>query len=185
MQKNGKQLSFPRVLTAPQKTSLPLLAIKSPSILASDGPTRRDLQIATEMLEIGREVSVGRDATGEWNWINENKRASFIRALAEGNPESLALLMCNFFRNDASFGLVSGTYESLHFEEKRLELESNTLLDVDTWSELTDSFDIQCLRMMPDWGNPFGTLIDGCLIAPDTPRHLIIFARRTLNLCAG
>jgi hypothetical protein len=181
MQKNSKQLSFPRVAAQKHPFAVGDKVTFDSSVQVPDAA---DLQIATEMLEICREVSVGKDATGEWNWINKNKRAGFIKALAEGNPESLALLMCNFFRNDASFGLVSGTYESLRSEEKRLELENNTLLDIDTWRELTDSIDIEGLRMLPDWGNPFGTLAEGCLIAPDTPRH-DYFASRTLNLCAG
>jgi hypothetical protein len=144
-------------------------------------PDEMDLQIAEEMLAIRQRAFIGNSATGEWDWINRNKRSRFVQVLTEGNVQSLARLMCNFFRGEASFGIVSGSFDCLQMQDKRLELENNTLLDVDTWSEFTDQSDVSLLHMKPAWGNPFGVVIEQGLIAPDSPRH-DYFAMRTLQL---
>jgi hypothetical protein len=175
-----QQLSYPQVATQihPQTVG-DKVVFDSPERI--NQPDEIDLQIAEEMLAIRQHVSIGNSATGEWDWINRNKRSSFLRAVAEGDRNSLALLMCNLFRGDASFGIVTGSFDGLRIREKRLELENNVLLDLDTWSELTDQSDVSQLHLKPEWGNPFGAVIDGGLIAPDTPRH-DYFAVRTLHL---
>src|SRR4051812_3215989 len=84
-------------------------------------PQKEDLEIAEEILKIHEDIKKLSGADGEWKWINENKRGEYMEALNSSNVERLAAVMCNMFRNEAAYGVVSGNFEDLKKPAGRLD----------------------------------------------------------------
>ena len=124
-------------------------------------PDKRDKEIADEILRTHAKLRKILMADGEWKWINENRKPRYIRALQEGNPETLATILANVFREDASYGFY--TYDTG-------SLKAGICSDLNVWKEFAPRTNISALSM-PDIGNPFGVTVNGRLIAPFQPRH--------------
>lgn len=143
-----------------------------------------DLKIAEEILAIHKKIYQFSSASGEWKWINQNKKRSYFEILEKGESQSLARLLVNFFRNEAVYGLISSNFESLNSIDMSRELESQILLDLDSWREFTDQDDSGLSILdMPRVGNPYGFLNNGILISVDQPRH-DYFAKKIKDLCS-
>lgn len=126
-------------------------------------PDDTDYKFADEILKLH---SVLRSpADGEWKWIHDNKKQSYMKALQQNDREALATILSNLFRMDASYGLIS-----CDVTENPVALESSLLLDIDAWKEFTEQDDMSYLSM-PNVGNPYGASIDDTLICCDQPRH--------------
>ncbi len=135
-------------------------------------PDLADRQIAEEILAIQSKINKHSPATGEWSWINQNKRLGYLKVLQEEDALSLAKTLTNMFRNESIYGLISSDFLILKSAEGRLNLENNILLDLDAWREFTeqDDYDLKTLDM-PRVGNPYGLMLQEILIAADNPRH--------------
>lgn len=129
-------------------------------------PTEEDKILAQEVIEFYSKVAPEPDATGEWSWINENRRKNLLLSLQNGDVDTLATLLANMFRNETCYGLTF-TPDS---PEKGDAIENQILLDLDVWAEWTEQEDMKIIEM-PDVGNPFGIVMDGKVISSDTPRH--------------
>lgn len=147
-------------------------------------PDSTDLEIAEEILAIHKQIYQISPASGEWKWINQNKKQSYFEVLEKGDGKSLAQILVNFFREEAVYGLISSSYQALNSIEAARDLESQILLDLDVWREFTDqdNADLPILDA-PRVGNPYGVFDKNVLILVDQPRH-DYFAKKIENLCS-
>lgn len=147
-------------------------------VAASDD---RDDAIADDLasiLEKGR-VLFGK-SDGEWKYLDEHKRGIYIASIRRPQAVSLPALFSNMFRNDATYGVVSPSYA----EVDQAAVKDQILLDLDTCYEFTHLSEIGPLLFEKGLGNPFGLLIDGKVLAPDSARHYY-FAEKLVALAAG
>ncbi len=124
-------------------------------------PDVEDKEIAREIIRIHTKLKKILIADGEWKWINENKKPNYIKALQQGNAETLAAILANVFREDASYGFYTYDTDSL---------KTSIISDLNIWREFTEQDDISSL-FMPDVGRAHGITVEGTLIAPFQPRH--------------
>ncbi len=89
----------------------------------------------------------GSRPSGNWEWIFDNKKTAFVRALAQGDSESVDDFLAGFFQNESSYGIVS--YSAL---QNKSEAHSAILRDAATFRDLCGD-DYAALRV-PDVGNP-------------------------------
>jgi hypothetical protein len=129
-------------------------------------PDKDDCAIVQDICRVATSANL-RAADGEWRWINDNKRYDYLRLLGEGDSTRLAATLANFFRNSASYGLVSGAWEAANDPTFLNEMR----LDLDTWRHLIGADAKLDLLRMPRHGNPFGLELGEGMIAPDTCRH--------------
>ena len=106
----------------------------------------------------------GSRPSGNWEWIFDNKKKAFVRALEQGDAESVNNFLAGFFQNESSYGIVS--YSAL---QNKSEAHSAILRDAATFRDLCGD-DFAVLRV-PDVGEPWGVEIEGALVLPDAPRH--------------
>lgn len=147
-------------------------------VAASDD---RDDAIAGDLaaiLEKGR-ILFGK-SDGEWKYLDEHKRGTYIGSIRRPQAVSLPTLFANMFRNDATYGIVSPSYADVD----QAGVKDQILLDLDTCYEFTRLSKIGPLLFERAWGNPFGLLIDGKVLVPDSPRHYY-FAEKLAALAAG
>lgn len=109
-------------------------------------------------------------ADGEWKWLNENRRVSYLSALKTADVDNLVSILSNLFRYDASYGIVSGTYSDFCDPLRRKNIINGILCDVDTWLDYTNLVPEQYLDM-PNIGMPYGVKFGEQLISPDICRH--------------
>jgi hypothetical protein len=162
------RITFPRV--AQQKHPLATgentaVSLKRGLVKAAAG----DVQIAEEILHHRYATT---QATGEWKWINQNKRSNYLRTLEGKNSEELAELLANMFRNDAAYGIITTSADEY-------TLENDILLDLDVLHEFSNA-KVRTIQNSERCGNLYGFESNG-LIAPDAPRHAY-YADRILSL---
>jgi putative sugar O-methyltransferase len=148
--------------------------------------SKQDVEIAEEILRVHEYLKKESVATGEWKWINDNKRAGYMKALNGGDRFMLAEYLANMFRRDAAYGIITGDYEGIQKKEQQFELENQVLLDLDVLAEFDGSTEMKTkwLKDHSKCGNPFGYLTQkNELIIADAPRH-VYFANRLLGLLA-
>jgi len=115
-------------------------------------------------------------ANGQWSMIIERKLRTF-------DPDSLSVVLSNFFRNDAFEGLADyATIQDLGSRMNRIHFINNMLHDYRTWCELVAK-DVAALQT-PWVGNPFGYFIDGTLAVPGCFRHHYM-AEKAVSLLRG
>jgi putative sugar O-methyltransferase len=138
-------------------------------------PDAEDFAIAGDILRIHAQAVQRDQADGAWAWINQHKRGAYLEALRSGSTELLASVLAGMFRNDATWGLTTaGTFDdAFRSMDRRVALENQILLDLDTWQEFTkqDFGALSRIALSPQVGSPFGAVIDGHLICADQPRH--------------
>ncbi|GEM_PF-1247102 len=164
-----KQVTYPRieVQTHPEATGkLAPLGCQGGEV----EPDERDLSLAQECSDFFQTVRK-ETASGEWKWININKKPEYIKSLYTGDVNRLARIFANMFRDKASYGIISADFQDVNSSpEGRKRLENHILLDLDVWQEFTEQNDLAILDM-PRIGNPYGIIYDHVLISVDTPRH--------------
>lgn len=146
--------------------------------------SKEDVVIAEEILGVHEYLKKASVATGEWKWINDNKRSGYMEALDGGDKYELAEYLANMFRRDAAYGIITGDYEGIQKKEQQYELENQILLDLDVLEEFDGSTKekMKWLKNYERYGNPFGYLTEKReLIIADAPRH-VYFANRILGL---
>lgn len=122
---------------------------------------------------------------GEWDEDIKTRRASYLKVLNDNDISGLSHLLKNFFRNSGVAGLW--TYD--YYPEiaragtlKKKEFVNDILQDFSTWEDLVDNADINSVSA-PPIGNPWGYIIQGALILPNSFRHHY-YASHVLNLLA-
>ena len=120
-------------------------------------------QIVEEAIEAYRQFGPSQPS-GNWEWIFENKKQGFVEALQEGDADRVEELLSSFFRNEASYGIVS--YSAL---QDKGEAYSAILRDAAVFRDLCGS-DFSVLGI-PEVGAPWGVEIEGTLVLPDASRH--------------
>lgn len=181
--KARRRLTYPRI----ESQAHPLATGKAVARSLSGGlssPTRFDIAIAKEVLSIQDRLRTVSGATGEWKWINEHKRGSYLKLLEEGDENKLAGCLVNMFRNDASYGIISSDFGIAKRNRRaQRDLEDTILLDLDALEEFDEGASrAQWLANWKTCGNLYGYLTSGnTLISVDAPRHRY-FAGKIIRL---
>ncbi len=134
-----------------------------------------------EIIEIINEITsndfTSLYASGNWKWLKNNKHNLFYKSIESKNVTELYNILSNFFRDDASHGLVSnariesGWNPSLSETSTSITKFANSILsDLDTCVEFSDLSNINDLKF-PNIGNPYGIELNNILILPDQCRH--------------
>jgi hypothetical protein len=143
-------------------------------------PDKRDIDIACDLdAIIAKGQALFGKSDGEWKYLDEHRRRSYIHSVRRPQRDVLPALFANMFRNDATYGIVTPSYTDVD----RFAIKNQILLDLDSCYEFTHLSDVTPLLFEPAWGNPFGLLIDGKVLAPDSPRHYY-FAEKLAALVA-
>ena len=99
--------TFPKIETQ----SHPLLNDCKHTGPAKEGRVHnKDYAICKRIAEASKIYSGRYFADGEWKWLNENRRTTYLTALHASDIDALSQIYSNLFRQDASYGIVSGTY---------------------------------------------------------------------------
>ncbi len=136
-----------------------------------------DSNIFHELFELINKIDLFKTGTGEWKYLETNKRKNFIKNLQNKNFMKLRVDFTNFFRNDISYGLSSPSYEdcfkpiSEEQNQDNINLISKILCDIDTCVEFTDLSNLSQLFVERSIGNVYGLCVDDKVIHPDFPRH--------------
>lgn len=121
-------------------------------------PDEIDLELSKEIIDLYKQSKS--NSTGEWKWIDNNKRNNYINFLQEGNIDKLADCLCNFYIDDCSYGLITPNNID------------NVLCDIDTAKEFIPNFNINLvLKEKGSVGNPYGLLINDKILDTDSLRH--------------
>src|SRR3989344_6659369 len=168
-----KRLTFPHIATErhPNATGK-RVALSLRSRLLK--PDKKDVEVAREILEIHANLKHAA-ATGEWKWVNANKRSAYLRLLEKGNAMDLAKCLAYMFRNDAVYGIISSDFSKIATKKGQLNLENQILLDIDTLEEFDESEqkNVEWNQRSRNHGNPYGYVTrDNKLISVDTARHV-------------
>lgn len=142
---------------------------KKTSLETEDGRKRR-FEICKTIAEARRIYSNEYAADGEWKWLNENRRATYLSALHASDTDALFQAFSSLFRHDASYGIVTGTYADFCDATKKKSIINGILCDVDTWLDYTNSTP-ELYLSMPDVGMPYGVQFGDNLVSPDLCRH--------------
>ena len=167
------QLTYPNIASGahPRATGKRVAASLSSGMQKE---TTADIAIAAEILAIDARLTRYRGATGEWRWINDNKRKNYLQTLEEGDSAHLARCLVNMFRNDASYGIISSDFEIVKKSSlARKALESRILLDLDALREFDEDYiEESWLKSYKTCGNLYGYLApDKSLVGVDDARH--------------
>ena len=115
------------------------------------------------------QISTG---TGEWQWLENNKRSNYLECIRESNEEKLSQILANMFKNEATYGYISPSFDDIKNIDNENAVISDILSNIDTCLEFTDLKKVRNLGIEKAIGNPFGLKINNLLtILPDTPRH--------------
>jgi len=140
-----------------------------PREMAVEGQNN-NLEICKQIADVCQIYSGRYLADGEWKWLNENRRAAYLAALHASDIDALLQIYSSLFRQDASYGIVSGTYTEFCDTTQNLSIINGILCDVDTWLDYTNLSPEQYLAM-PDIGMPYGIQFGDNLVSPDICRH--------------
>ncbi len=169
-----KRLTFPHIATERH----PLAVGNRVALSVKKGlyhPTKEDIDIARDILEVHTRLTSAYGATGEWKWINRNRRSKYLSLLEKGDPKKLAYCLANMFRNDAIYGIISSDFAKARTKKGQFDLENQILLDLDTLVEFDEHEHRSLAWSVQDWhcGNPYGYLTrKNTLIVVDTARHI-------------
>lgn len=126
-----------------------------------------------------------------WNAFRKTSLQPVIRALEGHDVDVLQRMYANFFRDQCSDGLVGKTLllrPSLSWPIKKSQREaylSESLSRLDGWKTLTHGeYTIHDLSG-PEFGNPFGLMIDGVLVRAGAEQHHYYASRIAKLLGAG
>ena len=171
------QYTWPRVEAQTHPLQTECINLEFPSHARTNLPREMAVEGQNNNLEICKQIAdvcqiySGRYlADGEWKWLNENRRAAYLAALHASDIDALLQIYSSLFRQDASYGIVSGTYTEFCDTTQNLSIINGILCDVDTWLDYTNLSPEQYLAM-PDIGMPYGIQFGDNLVSPDICRH--------------
>lgn len=110
---------------------------------------------------------------GEWDQDIKTRRAEYLQALSSNDVNLLGELLKNFFRNSGVAGVWVFAYFSDIYKsstQKKRRFVNDILADYSSWSDFVDGANISDVSA-PPIGNPWGYLIDGSLLLPNSLRH--------------
>lgn len=134
---------------------------------------------------VQRDVALAYKPGGEWDEDIKTRRAGYLKILSDNDILGLSDLLKNFFRNSGVAGLWTyGYYPEIACATtlKKKDFVNSILQDFLTWKDLVDNADINSVSV-PPIGNPWGYIIEGNLIMPNSFRHHY-YASHVLNLLA-
>jgi putative sugar O-methyltransferase len=108
-----------------------------------------------------------------WEKDIRTRRAGYLEALNSGDLSALGELLQNFFRNNGMAGLTVFAYFSdiQNANSQTIKQFVNDMLsDYSSWNDLLDSAKINDI-CVPPIGNPWGYVIEGSLLMPNSLRH--------------
>ena len=131
-------------------------------------PDVKDKKIVNEIIKfLGSKKKIS-NFGGEWEYLNLKKRKNFINALTSTNINELQNIFSNMFQNDASYGIVTPSFQDV----KNLNFfKSQILNDIDAAIEFSNLKNINEINTKKYIGNPFGMKFNSKIVMPDTPRH--------------
>ncbi len=125
-------------------------------------------KLVTEIIEVFDSLIGGAySGDGEWSWLQNNKQSAFINLLIDKNIPELSLYFANMFRNEATYGYLSPSFNDV--SKNKAQVASDILCNIDTCAEFTDLSNENQLESIH--GNPYGLQTNLGQILPDTPRH--------------
>ena len=144
---------------------------------------QNDREISKSLIEFinkkSYQISTG---TGEWQWLENNKRSKYLECIRDSNEEKLSKILVNMFKNDSTYGYISPSFDDIKNIDNENVVISDILSNIDTCVEFTDLNAVRKLGIEQAIGNPFGLQINNLLtILPDTPRHYY-YAYKISNL---
>jgi hypothetical protein len=159
-----KQNKFARLIVNTHQSTNQSIFVPPSRISASEA----DIIIAKEILSSYHFIGESKEKSGEWGYIDENKRHDFLEALQSNNEILLADSLVNFFIDNSSYGII--TPASSELNESSLDV---ILDDVDSAIEFGGLRNFDSMKLMiGSSGNPFGLLLeDDSIIQLDSPRH--------------
>ena len=138
-------------------------------------PDLIDFKIIEEIIDVNKLLGL-EDVGGEWRYLNEIKRSTYIDALISNDSKSLVDLFINFFQANCGYGIMTPSFSEIN----QYDLESQILWDLDALHEFSEmEFDDNIL-FSSKIGAPYGLSIGNKIISPDSPRHLY-FAQKLLK----
>jgi hypothetical protein len=164
------QYTFPKV----EVQIHPLLNLVSNSLCISEVTslqyTKTSLDICKYIAATSKAYKGKSFADGEWKWLNDSRRINYLTALNSSDVNLLLDSYSSLFRQDASYGIVSGTYVEFCDAERGRSIMNGILCDVDTWLDYTN-LPPNLYLAMPDIGRPYGVKFGENLVSPDICRH--------------
>ena len=115
---------------------------------------------------------------GEWEYLNKFKRKKYINALKNGLTKDLENIFSNLFRNDASYGIVTPSFQDV---KNKKNFKSQILQDIDASIEFANLKYLNQIGIDKKVGNPYGLEIENKIVMPDSPRHFY-FAQKINNI---
>src|SRR5262249_15885525 len=126
-----------------------------------------------------------------WSIVQRSFLGPVMRALAEGDIESLRIMYRNFFRDPCGAGLIrlppsmNGAFSGRPLTERDKQfILIDTIHQQDAWKQRTEGRFLPVDLRVPGIGNPFGVVIDGVFLRPGAEgQHF--YAQQTIGLLAG
>jgi hypothetical protein len=138
-------------------------------------PCINDHKIIEEIIEYNKLLGL-EDVGGEWKYLNEIKRKTYIDALINNDGEKMLDLFTNFFQTSCGYGIMTPSFSEIN----QYDLKSQILWDLDALFEFGEMDFEDDILYSPPVGAPYGLNIDDKIISPDSPRHLY-FAQKLLK----
>ena len=110
---------------------------------------------------------------GEWDQDIKTRRAEYLQALSTSDVSLLGELLKNFFRNNGVAGLTVFAYFSDIYKSSilnKMSFVNDMLSDYSSWSDFVEGANISQV-CAPPIGNPWGYIIEGSLLLPNSLRH--------------
>ena len=141
-----------------------------------------DLEIVEEIINFKDKFNLlSSKGTGEWAFLQKKKQNQYINELTKLNKNKLANIFANMFRNDSTYGYLSPSFSDIKTPEKREQVLSNILCNIDTCIEFTCLKNLSNLTTKSAIGAPYGIPHNDGFILPDTPRHFY-YSKKILDL---
>ena len=138
-------------------------------------PDLNDYIIIEEIIDANKTLGL-EDVGGEWKYLNEIKRKTYIDALINNDSKNLVDLFINFFQTNCGYGIMTPSFSEINL----YDLESQILWDLDALLEFSEMEFEDDMLFSSQIGAPYGLSIGNKIISPDSPRHLY-FAQKLLK----
>lgn len=89
-------------------------------------PDLNDYKIIEEIIDSNKALGL-EDVGGEWKYLNEIKRKTYIDALINNDPKKLVDLFINFFQTSCGYEIMTPSFSEIN----QYDLESQILWDLD------------------------------------------------------
>ncbi|NQV77947.1 MAG: hypothetical protein HQ490_06280 [Lutibacter sp.] len=96
-------------------------------------PDLNDYKIIEEIIDANKVLGL-EDVGGEWKYLNEIKRKTYIDALIKNNSSNLVNLFINFFQTNCGYGIMTPSFSEIN----QYDLESQILWDLDALLEFSE-----------------------------------------------